>query len=936
MARSFNMRLVFYLITVTVITSIVILVASLAVSTYIMMDSTLRYNQSKLDYLSLQYNNSAKSSCDFLKLASDNELATLAERLDSNDEGTHTQALGNAKRLLSFWLTSENSFSDMYIVTKKYIVSSEGIENSTPAFQDPLSDASTINFEKTMLRNHIESCGHGSSWNRMIIVPVKKNALIAGQLKGTLLSLDNASTAVCIFDANHMLLYGEGISYTDIFDTGLTSAYSFAEPSPVPPVRAKSLLPRLMKLMGIDAVSVEGRNYLANVHYTYENGATFVLLNDIEKILSVLRAPTLDLCLLAACLDLVFMVLYFIAGRFAVKRITKLSNTVSGTNASDGISVLDAFINYNSKRTDIRRNITACFLLPFVPLSILVAFSFLLYTPVLMVNAKNEVKSTIEQAASTIEAQIHDVEGIAFRLANDDTLIDALVQIKPGEQPDTSAVTDALRRNGALSPAFRHIGLYDFKGNLLFSTDANTPQEIPKELQETSASLYLFDDYSDGTGQLWRAVHAGTQNASDQKGPPIGYIELGLGNMFYTADANSTRLANGYSYIYDIKKWALICTPLSTPLRRLAEGIAQGGLYQPKQLKMVTLPDTKEKQYFFYTPVDNGKWMYAYSFPASYITRSNYTILFYNLLLILVSLVVSAIMAWLMAHQIIHRIIKLASYCVDAKKNDTGFSRHWGSDEIGILAITFRDLLSHTKELVEQINRAQLEYYKLEHRKNELELITIQTKMNPHFLYNIFTSINVLLVSGENALASRMLNAAGKFMRLSLMGSEYEISLEKELEFAKSYIELEKMRYPDRFDVRLSYDPNFASVYMVPRLILQPLVENAILHALPACGSLSVLIEVQTMGSMVRISVCDDGIGMDDATIVQLNHMLETDLQTDHMGLACINERIKVYYGKEYGLAVQRPTDEKWRTRIDISLPLQAEEGESHVSDNDH
>jgi two-component system, LytTR family, sensor kinase len=193
--------------------------------------------------------------------------------------------------------------------------------------------------------------------------------------------------------------------------------------------------------------------------------------------------------------------------------------------------------------------------------------------------------------------------------------------------------------------------------------------------------------------------------------------------------------------------------------------------------------------------------------------------------------------------------------------------------------------------LEEQRERAR----RAEELAREARLRALRFQLEPHFLFNTLNAVSTLVVEGKNAAATRMLARLSDFLRLTLDAAETpEVTLEEELEFVRRYLEIERIRFGDRLDVTVSASPEVA-LGLVPALVLQPLVENAVRHGvLQREGGGSVSVTAIEEGGLLRISVVDDGPGMRPGAV-----------ERPGVGLANTAARLTELYGERARLSLE-------------------------------
>lgn len=232
--------------------------------------------------------------------------------------------------------------------------------------------------------------------------------------------------------------------------------------------------------------------------------------------------------------------------------------------------------------------------------------------------------------------------------------------------------------------------------------------------------------------------------------------------------------------------------------------------------------------------------------------------------------------------------------------------------------------------------------------QKQTELMALQSQINPHFLYNTLDTIRGQALIDKNLQVASMIETLSAFFRYSISGKENMVMLRDEINHTINYISIQKYRFGQRFefDVVMDEEDEGCMNYYVPRLILQPIVENAIFHGLEdmdADGTIT--LDVTCVKDELVITVSDNGKGMNLAELDKLNQrihsedravVLSKDKKMDHTGIALpnINRRIKLLYGEEYGLNVYSSLEHG--TDVEIVLPMvitvkeQSDEKDNH------
>lgn len=216
-------------------------------------------------------------------------------------------------------------------------------------------------------------------------------------------------------------------------------------------------------------------------------------------------------------------------------------------------------------------------------------------------------------------------------------------------------------------------------------------------------------------------------------------------------------------------------------------------------------------------------------------------------------------------------------------------------DEIGSLISSFQIMIRKIKQLIENNNREQEE-------KRKSELNALQAQINPHFLYNTLDSIIWMAESGNTKDVVLMTSSLAKLLRKSISNKNELVTVAEEIEYTRSYLTIQKMRYKDKLKYSIDVDPAIGDMEII-KLIVQPLAENAIYHGIKYKeGMGTILIEAVYHKKGILIRVMDDGRGMSEEELSHLFKEREIDTDRHSVGVYNVHRRIQLYYGKEYGI----------------------------------
>ncbi len=234
-----------------------------------------------------------------------------------------------------------------------------------------------------------------------------------------------------------------------------------------------------------------------------------------------------------------------------------------------------------------------------------------------------------------------------------------------------------------------------------------------------------------------------------------------------------------------------------------------------------------------------------------------------------------------------------------------------------------RHLGTSIQNMARQIHKLMDDIVAEHESKRKSEFDTLQSQINPHFLYNTLDIIVWMIENEKQSEAVKAVTALARFFRISLSRGKSIIPVKDELEHVRSYLMIQHMRYKNKFTYSIEAEETVMNMASL-KLMLQPLVENAIYHGMEFMdGDGEILIKAWQKGKDLMMSVSDNGLGMTEEQVENLfadvSHV--PSKRGSGIGVKNVNERIKLYFGRDYGLSIQSEPDEG--TTVTIRLPAE-------------
>lgn len=231
-----------------------------------------------------------------------------------------------------------------------------------------------------------------------------------------------------------------------------------------------------------------------------------------------------------------------------------------------------------------------------------------------------------------------------------------------------------------------------------------------------------------------------------------------------------------------------------------------------------------------------------------------------------------------------------------------------GNDELRLLGRGLNSLIERVSELLGRVKQEQ-------EQKNRAEMLVLQAQIKPHFLFNTLESINVLAVQNEGKKVSQMVLRLANILRISFQGKE-EIPLRQEVEHLQSYLEIQKFRFTDLFEYEIDVPEALMNCH-IQKLTLQPLVENCIQHGFDGIRHTGLIrIRAEAAAGRLILTVEDNGVGIPNEALANFQYLSRDEAspldgrretrepERRGLGVRSVADRIRIQYGKEYGLFI--------------------------------
>lgn len=389
-----------------------------------------------------------------------------------------------------------------------------------------------------------------------------------------------------------------------------------------------------------------------------------------------------------------------------------------------------------------------------------------------------------------------------------------------------------------------------------------------------------------------------------ERGDKIGDLVLNISEQSLSSTFNDIDSAwQGHYFIVDSTRTIIASTNRLEVLETVKDPVLARLLKTRANYSGIQTINGK-KDLLIITSFPNMGWKLVSISALSTLTKDTTKMTNIIILVILVSIVVVFVCAALLSRYLSNPIVRL-THKVNMVRDgnlDVQFDVK-SSDEIGTLAGGFNNMISRVLDLLDKVRLEQK-------KKREFELALLQSQIKPHFLYNSLDLIYVSCQMNDYQNAAAVTKSLADFYRGMLSKGAEIISVASEMQNAKDYLVIQKIRFSDLFDYWFEIDDDLSNC-KIPKFTIQPIVENAINHGLKEKNSHgNVYITGRKAGDSFVISVKDDGVGMsaekiDEVLNSRASENRETEKPRASFGLYCVNERIKMYFGERYGMQIE-------------------------------
>ena len=524
------------------------------------------------------------------------------------------------------------------------------------------------------------------------------------------------------------------------------------------------------------------------------------------------------------------------------------------------------------------------------------------YRRAIVQNARTSSAQAVTQVSNTVASYLEDMDqamdSVTQTLGQSAARRDSMLEAFLNFRPDVVAVTS-----------------YDGAGNLL---DCWAQGRDPKEKIAVNLS-FDYDQARRTADSFMTAPHVETifdryypwvvtMTARLDEGGEAAWVSLDLSFSSLSSYINNVGIGTrGYCFLLDAggniiyhPQQQLIYSGLKSEdtaaLAALDDGVYDNGT-------VITCVNSVE---------DSGWRVVGVSYVDELVDRNMAEMMQLSALLGALVLGGAVLTSWLLSRLLGRPLRGLAAAMESFEKDADHFTYRpvGGTREVQELSASFSHMVGRIQQLMVTVRQEEVNL-----RKTELK--ALQAQINPHFLYNTLDSIAWMCEQGQNTDAVRMVHALARLFRISISKGHELIPIAREIEHAESYLQIQKYRYKNRFTYHFEVDPGCLD-YLCNKITLQPIIENAINHGLDLMVEEGhITVQVCPDGQDILFRVRDDGVGMTPEQVAAILNKGPSD--RTGIGIKNVNDRLKIYFGKQYGLRIDSVPDEG--TCVEIRMP---------------
>lgn len=675
-----------------------------------------------------------------------------------------------------------------------------------------------------------------------------------------------------------------------------------------------------------------------DVVYVNSNGNQWIFASLIEEqmISGIAKKTwTFSLSLSAGLFVVAVLVLFYLSKRLAQplydlsKRVRNIHDLDNASSEGEEHRLGGYWLN----KWGFRGKVTLFFSLAVIMLTTVFVVCFYLFVRGnVLETEKTLVTENMKLVRNKIEYEITNIEQIAHFLSVDEHVQDV---VDKGVQNavQTSEISRLIVSEELLTGYIDSIELFDNKLKKVYSSNRNNYQTTSEEKQMIEqlnqsknfedwmmTNTNIFDNYQiPYVRKIWKL------DENNQQFVDGGYVVVNLSEELIEKKMDENTAVYPTNMMIADTQYRIVSTKDKTMIGEITGKTPEDHLNSLETVNEVDLYNG-EGEFMLMLPFENSDWILISVIRHDDLLGIAQLLLLYSLIGIAFISIVMLLVGSALANRMLKPIYLVKEGIAEIQIGNLDVNEYFEpKDDLRVLCNEIYQMAADTSQLLSEIYDGKLKENELERRKKEAELISLQCQINPHFLYNTFSTIKFLVDLGELDEAKEMITSVGKLFRQSVFRGRILVDVKEEIDHIQAYIEIQNIRYKNKINVTWDLHDEIYK-YKTLKFILQPVVENAIKYGVENLTTVGVIrISGFVDQNKLVFEIYDNAEGISKSNLIKIRKQINGEIETTRVGLKNISNRIKLYYGDDYGIYI---TSENKMTCVRIELKLIEREGE--------
>lgn len=543
-----------------------------------------------------------------------------------------------------------------------------------------------------------------------------------------------------------------------------------------------------------------------------------------------------------------------------------------------------------------------CLILIMIPLVVIGFSSYRMYSNVVETKIERYERVILRQIQDNIEGKLSNIRTTARSVTINTDILELFREYRYMKRDSSIELSrtclNTLRSCMYTNDSIRSILICSERQEMSVGNIGENSMEYAKTRQiiddfqaNKDRDWYLVDQEEAYVDQMLTYV---TELRDYYKGnDAIGVIAINVNDVLFRGlFENMEKVDGSYYFLSDSGKYVFGTDPEAGDLLQIEDVREMSGE------KYICVDFLGEQYAVFCQPVKGNDWKIYSAIPLANYLSDIIVLRGTTMVIGIVSVLTAIALSILFSRKLTRPINNLVKEMSRVQQGNLEISADnvYEDDEIGYLKNRFDEMLCNVQKLIEQIHEHEVQ-------KRKAELNALQAQINPHFLYNTLNSINCLAQMENQKEISEIIVELGDLLRASIGSQNEFITIGDEIDYIEKYMKINNIRYNGRFLLNVDLPEDLSRFYL-PKMLLQPLVENSLLHGFEGITSdCRIDVTIQAEGEDISITVADNGLGIPPDTLDDINTKLENLAKSDEqIGIYNVNARLKLHFGADYGL----------------------------------